>query len=294
MSENTLVKVPRCSYCKSFGDQDRFGNTPQASRVVPIYKTGTTQISKWSFVCERHAQDILNQERTRHPQGEAPPSYKLSLVVDGMAKRGSFHIDGVGGTRPSTHLTWEERNRANATGGAEAAQTAKRKRLLTAAEYALWERRARFSEALRSCDGSVEAEITAFTPPEGIVYSRCDDYVSEVSQERVDEFQNKVYAMLEGYEARLKIEGDADAGDADAGDDINIVFDLIALPNATPEEFCTVVKNYGVKYAALLRDLESSDDDDDDEVESCDCIDCCPDNYCSNCEDLLDDCDCEE
>lgn len=288
MSET--VKAPRCGDCKSEGSKDRFGEICAATRVSPIYKNGTTQVSKWGFFCEQHVLEHVGRARAAHEKGEAPPCFKLSLALDGQEKRGDFHVDCYGGTNPSTNLTWQEQNRCYTTSDIEKAKKLKRERLLTKTELALWDRRKELAFSSGVCSGGVEAQITAASPPGGWVYYRVEDEVYNKSQETLDDFQQKVYDMLDGYNAHFNIQVDED------NDTALITLDLLAAPHFTPQMFKETCEGYLAKYQELRDALESEEEDEehDDEEESCDCMECCPDDYCGNCEERLDNCECEE
>lgn len=90
------ARVPQCVDCKSNNNRDADGNIRSAKYAVAIFKAGTAQISKWSFMCEDCMQGAVACARNAEGK-EVPPVYKLSLVIDGKGRKGDFYIDHWGG-----------------------------------------------------------------------------------------------------------------------------------------------------------------------------------------------------
>ena len=248
------ARIPQCVDCKSYGERDAEGNVPAAKYSVAIFKAGTTQINKWVFLCEAHMQSTVAQARNAEGK-EVPPVYKLSLVIDGKARKGEFYVDHWGGTNVPVGLTYEERN-AN-WGKTDVAEKAKFDKMLSEPEKALHKLHREVAIELDDEFGYVEARINKSTPPEGRVYVTGSETIYGKTDAQMDAFRKRVYDHFQGYEVEFHVE----STDDDDYHEIELIFPMIK--GATVSDFAAEVRGRMPGYNSLITELENEDDEEE-------------------------------
>ena len=274
------IRAPQCGDCKSEGTRDRKNNVPAATYLIAQYKSGTTNIAKWVHKCEEHMGVELMNVRAQDLNGPLPPVFKLSMLVHEENRLGVFVVDYDGSTTPSTALTYSERCSCYTDQQREIAQTNKRTKILTPAENKLWYRHEQYRKnTTYDYRGSLMAELSRATGPEGEVYFYVEEPRYDSTYEQRVKFRDRLYASLDGHPAHLDIDDDVEDSDC-----AEIKFKIVAPPQMSVADFKTKADSLTRTFYELIDQLEDEEEDDEEE-DPVECDICGGDHPTSDCEE---------